>query len=191
MSKTRRFYEDVLGLKVTRRFSKNFVEYDIGAGTLSVGCAPGQWEPSKKGTCAALEIADFPAAVAHLKKKRVKSAPGPRENPRGWMVGVRDPDGNLIVLHRRKDSLRWSALKISIAAVGTCLQAMQDLRPPGSPASRLLPSIRRSAALFFNRSNLVPARPEREAVDGTMTTPRRPAGRRLRADGPSCFCAGL
>lgn len=106
MTKARRFYEGVLGLKVARKFSKNFVEYDIGRGTISVGCAPGQWEPSKKGTCAALEVEDFPAAVAHLKKKRVKPAIGPVENQKCWMVGVRDPDGNVIVLHQRKKSPR-------------------------------------------------------------------------------------
>jgi predicted enzyme related to lactoylglutathione lyase len=102
MPKARRFYEGVLGLKPARIFSKNFVEYDIGPGTLAVGCAPGQWQPSKKGTSAALEVADFEAAVDHLKKKKIKPAIGPMENPSCWMVGVRDPDGNLIVLHHRK-----------------------------------------------------------------------------------------
>lgn len=102
MAKARKFYEGVLGLKLSRKFSKNFVEYDIGRGTIAVGCAPGMWEPSKKGTSAALEVVDFEAAVEHLKKKKIKPAIGPVEYPTCWMVGVRDPDGNMIVLHKRK-----------------------------------------------------------------------------------------
>jgi len=102
MARARKFYEGVLGLKPARKFSKNFVEYDLGPGTLAVGCAPKQWKPSTKGTTAALEVRDFEAAVAHLKKKKVKFAIPPMEFPNCWMVGVRDPDGNQIILHHRK-----------------------------------------------------------------------------------------
>lgn len=102
MRKARKFYEGGLGFKVARELSPNFVEYDFGGGTLSVGCAPGRWQPSKKGTVAALELVDFPAAVAHLKAKKIKPAIGPVESPLCFMVGVRDPDGNMIVLHKRK-----------------------------------------------------------------------------------------
>jgi len=102
MPKARKFYEGVLGLKLTRKFSKDFREYDIGSGTLVVACAPKLWHPSKKGTCAALEVKDFPAAVEHLKKKKIEFAIPPMENPKCWMLAVRDPDGNLITLHHRK-----------------------------------------------------------------------------------------
>ena len=102
MAKARKFYEGVLGWKPTRVLSKNFIEYDIGRGTLTVGCAPKQWPPSKKGTTAALEVVDFDAAVAHLTKKKIKFAVGPLDFPTCRMVGVRDPDGNMVVLHKRK-----------------------------------------------------------------------------------------
>lgn len=102
MPKARKFYEGVLCLKPTREFSKNFVEYDIGSGTIAVGCAPKLWPPSKKGTTATLEVTDFDGALEHLKEKKIKPALGPFDNPRCRMVGVRDPDGNLIVLHQRK-----------------------------------------------------------------------------------------
>jgi catechol 2,3-dioxygenase-like lactoylglutathione lyase family enzyme len=102
IARARRFYEGVLGLKVSRKFSKNFIEYDIGPGTLVVACAPGQWMPSKKGTAAALEVVDFDAAVEHLKKKKIKMAIGPADYPTCQMLGVRDPDGNMITLHKRK-----------------------------------------------------------------------------------------
>ncbi|MDB6095188.1 MAG: glyoxalase [Verrucomicrobia bacterium] len=102
MKKARKFYEGVLGLKLSRVFSKNFVEYDIGSGTIAVGCAPDQWKPSRHGTVATLEVADFDAAVAHLKKKKIPLAVGPVDVPTCRMLAVRDPDGNQIALHQRK-----------------------------------------------------------------------------------------
>jgi predicted enzyme related to lactoylglutathione lyase len=108
MAKARRFYEGVLGLKVSRKFSKNFIEYDVGPGTLVVASAPEQWQPSKKGTSAALEVVDFDAALEQLKKKKIKLAIGPEDYPNCRMVGVRDPDGNMIVLHQRKKQPRRS-----------------------------------------------------------------------------------
>ena len=102
MARARKFYEKVLGLKVSRKFSRNFVEYDIGPGTLVVASAPDFWKPSKTGTSAALEVKDFDAALEQLKKKKIKFALGPEDYPICRMVGVRDPDGNMIVLHQRK-----------------------------------------------------------------------------------------
>lgn len=102
MARARKFYEGVLNLKPARIFSKDFIEYDIGNGTLSVGCSPKQWPPSRKGTCATLEVIDFEAALEHLKEKKIKFATGPLEFPTCRMVVVRDPDGNKITLHKRK-----------------------------------------------------------------------------------------
>jgi predicted enzyme related to lactoylglutathione lyase len=102
MARARKFYEGILNLKVGRVFSKNFREYDLGRSTLVVACAPKQWPPSRKGTCAALEVVDFDAALAHLKKKKVKLAIPVQDFPTCRMLGVRDPDGNMITLHQRK-----------------------------------------------------------------------------------------
>lgn len=102
MPKARKFYEGVLGLKPARVFSKNFVEYDIGRGTLALGCAPKQWKPSRHGTTATLEVVDFDAAYAHLQQKKIPIAVGPIDAPTCRMLAVRDPDGNRIALHQRK-----------------------------------------------------------------------------------------
>jgi predicted enzyme related to lactoylglutathione lyase len=102
MARARKFYEKVLGLKPTRKLNRGFVEYDIGGSTLAVGCEPKRWPPSRKGTLAALEVVDFDAALEHLKQQRVKLAFGPFDAARCRMLGVRDPDGNLICLHKRK-----------------------------------------------------------------------------------------
>jgi predicted enzyme related to lactoylglutathione lyase len=102
MRRARKFYEGILGLKQSRVFSKNFIEYDIGPGTLVVACAPDQWKPSRHGTSAALEVKNFAASVAHLRKKKVKFHVGPHDFPTCSMVAFRDPDGNVISLHQRK-----------------------------------------------------------------------------------------
>jgi len=102
MARSRKFYEGVLGLKLAREFSKDFVEYDIGRGTLALGHAPKFIKPSRNGASAVLEVVDLDAAVEHLKTKKVKFAVGPVDNPICRMVGIRDPDGNFISLHQRK-----------------------------------------------------------------------------------------
>jgi predicted enzyme related to lactoylglutathione lyase len=102
MARSRKFYEGVLALKVSRKFSKVFIEYDLGPTTLVLACAPKLWPPSRKGVAAALEVVDFDAAVAHLLKKKVKLAIPVQDYPTCRMLGVRDPDGNMITLHQRK-----------------------------------------------------------------------------------------
>jgi predicted enzyme related to lactoylglutathione lyase len=121
MPRARKFYEGVLGLKVTRKFAENFIEYDIGPGTLVVASAPDKWKPSPKGTSAALEVRDFKAAVEHLKKRKIKFVIGPAEYPMCSMVGIRDPDKNLIVLHKRKGCSRRCLEMTGATAVGPVL----------------------------------------------------------------------
>jgi predicted enzyme related to lactoylglutathione lyase len=106
ISKARAFYEGILGLKPNAEFNgsggANWVEYDIGATTLGIGCAPGMWEPSTKGASAALEVEDFEEALATVKAKNIPIVMGPHEFPPCRMVVVADPDGNRITLHKRK-----------------------------------------------------------------------------------------
>ncbi len=104
MARARKFYEGVLGLKSNGFASgKNpkFVEYDIGSSTLAIGSSP-MWKPSKDGASVALEVKNFDAAVAHLKRHKVKFVTGPTDFPRCRMVVFRDPDGNKLTLHHRK-----------------------------------------------------------------------------------------
>jgi predicted enzyme related to lactoylglutathione lyase len=105
MKKARAFYEGVLGLKPNSDFdgtkNANWIEYDIGAGTLGVGCAPGMWEPSPKGASAALEVENFDEALALVKAKNLPIVMGPHEFPSCRMVVIADPDGNRLTLHKR------------------------------------------------------------------------------------------
>ena len=106
MKKARAFYEGLLNLKPNSDFdgskNSNWVEYDIGSGTLGVGCAPGMWDPSPKGASAALEVENFDGALAAIKAKNIPIVMGPHDFPSCRMVVIADPDGNRLTLHKRK-----------------------------------------------------------------------------------------
>lgn len=104
MSRARAFYEGVLGLiptMIAEHEGAQWVEYDIGAGTLSLGRAPG-WSPSREGCSVGLEVEDFEAAIRELRTANVEFVFGPLETPVCHMAFVRDPDGNSVGIHKRK-----------------------------------------------------------------------------------------
>lgn len=108
MPRARAFYEGVLGLKKSRGFGQkgeedSWVEYDIGPGCLALISGGGKdWPPSPYGTAAALEVDDFQAYVDKMRGAGVKFVFEPMESPVCWMVTVSDPDGNRVVIHKRK-----------------------------------------------------------------------------------------
>ena len=110
MPRARKFYEGLLGLKKSRGFGEQdgedmWVEYDIGAGCLALVSGGGKdWPPSPYGTAAALEVDDFQGYVDKLRAADVKFVFEPMETPVCWMVTVADPDGNRVVLHKRKQA---------------------------------------------------------------------------------------
>lgn len=103
--KARAFYEGVLGLKpssVWEGEGSAFIEYAIGSDTLAIGKGAPNFAPGKTGATAALEVEDFDAAVAELKEKKVKFLMEPYDGPVCNMILLEDPDGNQIMIHRRK-----------------------------------------------------------------------------------------
>lgn len=109
MKRAKEFYEGVLGLKKSRGFGEHegeerWAEYDIGTGCLALISGGGEmWPPHAAGTTVALEVEDFEAAVKDLRAGQVKFVWEPRESPMCWMTVVADPDGNWVVLHKRKN----------------------------------------------------------------------------------------
>jgi catechol 2,3-dioxygenase-like lactoylglutathione lyase family enzyme len=104
MVRSRHFYEGVLGLKPNQSLvaeDQQWIEYDIGPGTLGIGCSS-EWKPSMDGPSVALEVDDFAAAVETLRDHHVHFVSGPLDLPSCQMVTVRDPDGNKLTLHQRK-----------------------------------------------------------------------------------------
>lgn len=104
MVRARAFYEGVLGLHPTFEVGEpggmQWVEYDLGNGTLAVGCAPG-WNPASDGCCVGLEVEDFDAAIAQLKANAVRFKMEPFPTPVCRMAFIFDPDGNVICVHQR------------------------------------------------------------------------------------------
>lgn len=110
MKRAQDFYENVLGLKKSRAFGDGkggdqWAEYDIGAGCLALIAGGGEeWPPSTTGTAAAFEVDDFEGYVEKLREAGTKFIWEPKECPTCWMLVVADPDGNRVVIHRRKVS---------------------------------------------------------------------------------------
>lgn len=104
--RARAFYEGVLGLTPGTVFQheQNFwIEYDIGPGTLAVSnMSGGMWKPSSDGPSVALEVGDFPAATAALRAAGTRFVVEPMDSGPCQMAIVADPDGNSLIIHRRK-----------------------------------------------------------------------------------------
>ena len=102
------FYEGVLGLKPTKTYymgpdqDQGMVEYDIGGGTLAIGCGAPMFKPGGNNVTAALEVEDFEAAMRRISERSVKVLMAATETPVCWMALIEDPDGNPIMIHRRK-----------------------------------------------------------------------------------------
>lgn len=106
MARACSFYEGVLGLKKTMDHDMgegqgHWVEFDIGAGTLSLG-KYGDFKPTSDGCTVGLEVEDFDAAVKTVQAADVKITMGPMETPVCHMLFISDPDGNPIIIHKRK-----------------------------------------------------------------------------------------
>jgi predicted enzyme related to lactoylglutathione lyase len=103
MKRARAFYEGSLGFKLTMESAGGmWVEYDIGTGTLGLGSYGDAWKPSPDGTCIAFEVDDLDAEVSRLKAKGVPVHMDPMDTPVCRFTIVSDPDGNKLMLHKRK-----------------------------------------------------------------------------------------
>ncbi len=105
LKRARRFYEETLGLQATKTYVKGdlgMIEYDIGTGTLSIGAGAPLFKPAAGGGVVALEVDDFGAAVQRLKEHGVEFLSEPHETPVCHLVTIADPDGNLLLIHKRK-----------------------------------------------------------------------------------------
>ena len=99
---SRSFYEGVLGLQVTANWNDQWVEYDIGAGTLAITAADEKHQAGARGATAGLEVADYDAVLSLLKAKAVTIVDGPFDSSACRGVIIQDPDKNDIILHQKK-----------------------------------------------------------------------------------------
>ena len=102
--RARKFYQETLELKpASTAMGGAWVEYELGATTIGVGCHPA-WKPSRDGTTVAFEVDDIEAAISKLKERGVTFDMDKNETPVCWMAQFRDPDGNKLVIHKRKST---------------------------------------------------------------------------------------
>ena len=99
---SRRFYEDVLGLTVGANWQNQWVEYDIGYGTLAITTADEKHRAGARGAVIGLEVTDFDEVLEQLKARGVPIAEGPHDSPSCRGCSILDPDQNEIILHQRK-----------------------------------------------------------------------------------------
>ncbi len=104
--RARQFYEGLLGLVPSTQFEhegRHWIEYDVGSCTLAVTTmSPEAWKPSPDGPAVALEVADFEAAVQHLRAAGVRFLVEPTDTGVCHLAVIADPDGNSLAIHRRK-----------------------------------------------------------------------------------------
>jgi predicted enzyme related to lactoylglutathione lyase len=101
--RARRFYEGVLGLRVSGEFMDGqWIEYGIGKDTLAIANADSDWKPSDQGSSPALEVEDFDAAIERLRSASVRFAAEPFETRVCHIAVVQDPDGNKLMIHKLK-----------------------------------------------------------------------------------------
>jgi predicted enzyme related to lactoylglutathione lyase len=103
IKRAREFYEGVLGLTPAMESAGGmWVEYEIGNGTLGIGCYGDAWKPSPEGTCIAFEVDNLDAEIARLKSRGVNFSMDVTDTPVCRFAILCDPDGNKIMIHKRK-----------------------------------------------------------------------------------------
>jgi predicted enzyme related to lactoylglutathione lyase len=102
--RARKFYEETLELRPDSAPGDfPWAEYTLGGTTVGVGQHPA-WPPSRDGTTIAFEVDDIDKTIATLKERGVVFDMEKMETPVCWMAQFRDPDGNKLVIHKRKSA---------------------------------------------------------------------------------------
>ena len=105
LPRARKFYEEVLGLVpswVNGTDEKAWVEYQIGSSILAISNMAEEWTPSSSGPSVALEMDDFEHAMQELKTQNIPIHIEAFETPVCHIAVIADPDGNGIIIHKRK-----------------------------------------------------------------------------------------
>ena len=99
------FYKKTLGLKQTSEYKGMWAEFDTGNLTIAIGVyGKGPSAKNRKNSTAlALAVSDVDKAVKELKRKGVNVVQPLQEHGVCFMAMVSDPDGNELILHKRKD----------------------------------------------------------------------------------------
>lgn len=105
MRRTRSFYQKLFGFKRGGEWNEGWSEFTTEPVTFCLdGPAKGQAKSIWHGAPAiAFAVKDIHAAIAEGRRLKGKILIPPIETSVCWMAFIRDPDGNRICLHQRKD----------------------------------------------------------------------------------------
>jgi len=101
MARARRFYEEVLNLKVESNFDEEWIEYGIGNGTFAITTMDLEHKPGMQGGVIAFEVLDLDMTFNRFKELDVRFVREVFTTPVCRMAIVADPDGNHIIIHKR------------------------------------------------------------------------------------------
>lgn len=106
MARARAFYQDVLGLPAGESAGPSWAELDLGAGPALALVDPTgygmAWEPSGMGSVG-LAFRDFEGVAARMGELGHR-AMDPFETEVCHGAPIKDPEGNSVVVHRRKEA---------------------------------------------------------------------------------------
>jgi predicted enzyme related to lactoylglutathione lyase len=97
----RRFYEDILGLKLASNFRDEWLEYELGEGTFAITTMDMTHVAGAKGGVIAFEVDHLDKTIAELKEKSVKFVLETTATSVCRFAVIVDPDGNEIIIHKR------------------------------------------------------------------------------------------
>jgi predicted enzyme related to lactoylglutathione lyase len=102
IKRARDFYEGVLGLKLGDIVADEWIEYDVAGTTFAITTMDTTHQPGVKGGVIAFEVDDLEKTVAHLKAHNASFAFDNAESPICRFAVAHDPDGNDVIIHKRK-----------------------------------------------------------------------------------------
>jgi len=97
------FYKKTLGLKQTHEYKGSWAEFDAGNVILAIGVYGKGPSAKNRKNSTSIAVDDVAKAVTELKKKGVTLVSAMQEHNPCLMAMVTDPDGNELILHKRKD----------------------------------------------------------------------------------------
>jgi predicted enzyme related to lactoylglutathione lyase len=101
MTRARRFYEEVLNLKMESNFGEEWIEYGIGNGTFAITTMDLEHKPGVHGGVIAFEVLDLEPTLNRFKEMDVPFVRELFATPVCRMAIVADPDGNHLIIHKR------------------------------------------------------------------------------------------
>ena len=102
LATSRRFYEGILGLRLSRSAHDDWFEYDLGDSTFVITSADADHPVPVRGALVAFEVDDLDGELERLRKSGVTIKGEKGESPICRYATILDPDGTELLIHKRK-----------------------------------------------------------------------------------------